>query len=88
MMATLTDPRVADAIAELADVDLILVPPPRVLHLVSNREIAGFMPPQLRPIPDAGGSHGAHLQADPALSLAEATPQQLAIALERRLELV
>jgi len=71
MMATLTDPRVAAAIADLADVDLILVPPPRVLHLVSSREIAGFLPPQLRPIPDATGSQGAHLQADPALSLAD-----------------
>jgi hypothetical protein len=71
MMATLTDPRVAAAIADLADVDPILVPPPRVLHLISNREIVGFLPPQLRPIPDASGSHGAHLQADPALSLAD-----------------
>ena len=71
MMATLTDPRVVAAIADLADVDPILVPPPKVLHLVSNREIAGFLPPQLRPIPDASGSHGAHLQADPVLSLAD-----------------
>jgi hypothetical protein len=71
MMATLTDPRVVAAIADLADVDPMLVPPPRVLHLVSNREIAGFLPPQLRPIPDASGSHGAHLQADPSLSLAD-----------------
>jgi Putative DNA-binding domain len=71
MMATLTDPRVITVIADLSDVDPILVPPPRVLHLVSNREIAGFLPPQLRPIPDASGSHEAHLQADPSLSLAE-----------------
>lgn len=69
--ATLTDSRVVTAIADLADVDHILVPPPRVLHIVSNREIAGFLPPQLQPIPEAGGSHGAHLQADPALSLAD-----------------
>jgi hypothetical protein len=71
MMATLTDPRVVAVIADLADVDPILVPPPRVLHLVSNREIAGFLPPHLRPIPDASGSHGAHLQTDPALSMAD-----------------
>jgi Putative DNA-binding domain len=71
MMATLTDPRVVRAIADLADVDPILVPPPRILHLVSSREIAGFLPPQLRPIPGATGSRGAHLQADPALSLAD-----------------
>jgi len=71
MMATLTDPRVVAAIADLADVDPILVPAPRTLHLVSNREIAGFLPPRLRAIPGAAGSQGAHLQADPALSLAD-----------------
>lgn len=69
--ATLTDSRVVAAIADLADVDPILVPPPRTLHIVTNREIAGFLPPQLRPIPEASGSHGTHLQADPALSLAD-----------------
>jgi hypothetical protein len=71
VMATLTDPRVVAAIADLADVDPILVPPPMVLHVVSSREIAGFLPPQLRPIPGATGSRGAHLQADPSLSLAD-----------------
>jgi hypothetical protein len=71
MLATLTDPRVVAAIGDLADVDPILVPPPRILHLVSSQEIAGFLPPQLRPIPGAAGSQGAHLQADPALSLAD-----------------
>jgi hypothetical protein len=39
--------------------------------VVTSREIAGFLPPQLQPIPDATGSRGAHLQADPALSLAD-----------------
>jgi len=72
MTVTLTDPRVVAAIADLADVDPILMPPPRILHIVSNREIAGFLPPQLQPIPDASGSRGAHLQADPTLSLADA----------------
>ena len=71
MMATFTDPRVVAAVADLADVDPILVPPPSVLHVVSSREIAGFLPEQLRPIPGATGSRGAHLQADPALSLAD-----------------
>ena len=70
-MATLTDSHVLAAIADLADVDPILVPPPRLLHVVSRREIASFLPPQLQPIPEAAGSHGAHLQADPALSLAD-----------------
>jgi hypothetical protein len=71
VMATLTQPRVVAAIADLADVDPILVPPPRLLHLVSSREIAGFLPSQLQPIAGATGSRGAHLQADPALTLAD-----------------
>jgi Schlafen, AlbA_2 len=71
MMATLTEPRVIAAIADLADIDPILVPSPRILHLVSGREIARFLPPQLRPIAGAAGSHGASMQADPALTLAD-----------------
>jgi hypothetical protein len=71
IMATLTDPRVVAAIADLADVDPIQVPQPRILHVVSGREIADFLPSQLRPIPGATGSRGAHIQADPALSLAD-----------------
>ncbi len=47
------------------------MPPPQLLHVVSSREIASFLPPQLQPIPEAAGSHGGHLQADPALSLAD-----------------
>jgi len=71
MIATLTGPRVVAAIADLADVDPILVPQPRILHLVSSREIAGFLPPRLLSIPEAVGSQGAHLRANPALSLAD-----------------
>jgi hypothetical protein len=41
-----TEPRVVAAIADLSDVDPILVSPPKVLHLVSSREIGGFLPPQ------------------------------------------
>ena len=68
IIATLTSPDITAAIADLADIDPILVPPPRSLHIVSGQEIAGFLPP-LQPIPGATGSHGAHLRADPALSL-------------------
>jgi hypothetical protein len=70
MIATLIDPGITAAIADLADVDPILVPPPRNLHIVSAQEIAGFLPP-LQPIPGATGSRGAHLRADPALALAD-----------------
>ena len=71
MAATLTDSHILAAIADLADANPILVPPPQLLHVVSSREIASFLPPQLQPIPEAAGSHGGHLQADPALSLAD-----------------
>lgn len=47
------------------------MPVPRILHLVSSREIAGYLPPQLRSVTEATGSHGAHLQADPALNLSD-----------------
>lgn len=70
IMATLTDPRIVAAIADLADVDPILVPLPRLLHLVSGQEIAKFLPP-LQPVAGATGSHGAHLQSDPALTIAD-----------------
>jgi len=68
IIATLTSPDITAAIADLADIDSILVPPPRSLHIVSGQEIAGFLPP-LQAIPGATGSRGAHLRADPALSL-------------------
>ncbi|MCW2932152.1 MAG: hypothetical protein JWM19_3114 [Actinomycetia bacterium] len=70
VMATFTDQGFTSAVADLADIDPILVPPPRNLHIVSSREIAGFLPP-LRQIPGATGSQGAHLRADPALTLAD-----------------
>jgi hypothetical protein len=70
IMATFTDQGFTAAVADLADIDLILVPPPRNLHIVSSQEIAGLLPP-LPPVPGATGSHGAHLRADPALTLSD-----------------
>jgi Schlafen, AlbA_2 len=70
MISSLTDAETTAAIADLADVEPILVPPPRNLHIVSSQEIAGFLPP-LQSIPGATGSRGAHLRADPALALAD-----------------
>ena len=70
LISTHVDPGITAAIADLADVDPILVPQPGNLHLVSEREIAGFLPP-LPSIPGAGGARGSHLRADPALSLSE-----------------
>jgi hypothetical protein len=48
-----------------------VVPPPQIVHAVSNGEIARLLPPNLSEIPGATGSHGAHLRADPALSVAD-----------------
>jgi hypothetical protein len=70
MIGTLTDSGITAAIADLADVDPILVPPPRNLHIASVQDFAGFLPP-LQPIPGATGSRGAHLRADPVLALAD-----------------
>jgi hypothetical protein len=39
--------------------------------VVSRQEIVGLLPPQLQLIPGVSGSRGAHLQADPALDLAD-----------------
>jgi Putative DNA-binding domain len=71
VLATLTEPRGVAAVADLADVDPLMVPPPRILHVVSREEIAGLLPAQLQLIPGVSGSRGAHLQADPALDLAD-----------------
>jgi hypothetical protein len=57
-------------LADLADVDPLLVPPPGSLHVVSPHEIVQFLPP-LQPIPEVTGSRGAHLRADPASSLSD-----------------
>ena len=54
MISTLTDPGITAAMADLADVDPILVTPPRNLHVVSGQEIAEFLPPMLPiPVPQA-----------------------------------
>jgi hypothetical protein len=70
MVATLTSPDIVASIADLADVDPIVVPPPQVVHVVSGEEIAQLLPP-LREIPGATGSRGAHLRADPVLTLTD-----------------
>lgn len=44
---------------------------PWILNLVSDQEIAEFLPEQLQPVDGATGSQGAHLQAGAALTLAE-----------------
>lgn len=69
--ATLTSPAVTGPVADLAGADPITVRQPRVLHIVSEPEIADLLPVQLSPIQGGGVSHGAHMLADPALDLSE-----------------
>jgi hypothetical protein len=72
MLAVLSSKEVVGPLADLAGIDPIAVPQPHVLHLVTARPVMEVLDTTgLRPIPDAGGSHGAHLLADPALHLAD-----------------
>jgi Schlafen, AlbA_2 len=72
MLATLTSKDVVGPLADLAGVDPIAVPQPRVLHMVTARPVIEVLDTMgLRPIPDAGGSNGANLLADPTRDLAD-----------------
>lgn len=72
MLATLSGKEVVEPMAELAGIDRIAVPQPRVLHMVTARPVTEVLNIiGLRAIPDAGGSRGAHLLADPARDLAD-----------------
>lgn len=51
IIATLTAQAITTSLADLADVDAFLIPPPRTIHVVSDKEIAGFPTPYLRPVP-------------------------------------
>jgi hypothetical protein len=53
LISTLTEPRIVAAIANLANIDASLVPPPRIVHLISEQELAGFLPAWLQPVPGA-----------------------------------
>jgi hypothetical protein len=71
IVQALTCEEITGTVADLADVDLITIGQPRVLHIVSGPPMPDLLPPQLRPIPGAGVSHGAHMQADPVLDLSD-----------------
>jgi hypothetical protein len=72
MLATLTSKAVVGPLAELAGVDVLAVPQPRVMHMVTGRPVTEVLDTAgLRSIPDAGTSGGAHLLADPALDLTD-----------------
>lgn len=72
VLETLTCKHVAGPLAELAGIDVLAVPQPRVMHMVTVRPVTEILDTTwLRPIPEAGDSRGAHLLADPALDLAD-----------------
>ncbi|MFC0843536.1 hypothetical protein ACFH04_07280 [Streptomyces noboritoensis] len=58
----------------LAALDPLAVSQRRNLHVVMGRRVSEVLDTTaLKPIPNAGPSHGAHLVADPALDLADAS---------------
>ena len=72
MLATLTSKDIIEPLADLAGIDPIAVPQPRVMHMVTARPVIDVLDTTgLRPIPEAGVSKGAHLLADPARDLAD-----------------
>lgn len=72
VLETLTCKDVAGPLAELAGIDILVVPQPRVMHMVTLRPVTEVLDTTwLRPIPEAGDSRAAHLLADPALDLAD-----------------
>jgi hypothetical protein len=71
--ATLVDAEVISALADIAGVEAIEIRQPGVLHIVSGPPITDLLPQELTAIPGTGVSHGAHMLADPALDLSDAT---------------
>lgn len=72
VLATLASASVAGPLADLGGIDLLAVPQPRIVHVVTGRSFTEVLDTTgLVPIPGAGYSGGAHLLADPALDLAD-----------------
>lgn len=71
ILATVLDPCVVAALADLADVEEVLVAQPQQMHLVTNSAVTALLQPEwLTPVPgDSGGSHGGIFMANPALDL-------------------
>lgn len=80
LAATVADLTVAEQLGNIAGVDPLVVPPPRVLHLVTGPAITDLLNLDgLTLIPDAGRSHGAHLIADPSIDLRDPYERQTQI---------
>ncbi|MBF9071733.1 AlbA family DNA-binding domain-containing protein [Streptacidiphilus fuscans] len=74
MVEALVHPSIVEPLAELAAIDPLAVPQPRNVHIRTGRQVSEVLDTSaLTPIPNAGGSQGAHLLVDPALDLADPT---------------
>lgn len=81
MLATLSSKDVVVPLAELAGIDPIAVPQPRVLHMKTTRPVTDVLDTTgLRLIPGAGPSMGAHLLADPGRDVADASDRREQVA--------
>lgn len=72
LLASLASSDIRGPLADLAGIDPIAVPQPRVMHLVTARPITDVLDTAgLGLIPNAGTSMGTHLLTDPARDLAD-----------------
>lgn len=71
ILAAVVDGSVVAALAELADVEEVLVAQPQQLHLVAGDAVGNLLHTEgLIPVPeDSGGSHGGIFIANPAMDL-------------------
>ncbi|MGA5895096.1 helix-turn-helix domain-containing protein [Streptomyces venetus] len=71
IVGTIVDPAVVAALADLADVEEVLVSQPQQLHLATGDAVVSLLHPEgLAPVPDdTSGSHGGIFIANPALDL-------------------
>ena len=76
-LATLTDDRVVQPLADLAGVDREVVGLPAMLYFTTGPAVADLLHLSgLAPIPDAGPSGGANLYCDPSLDLGDPEERQ------------
>ncbi len=76
-VSTLSDQEVTDSLAELAGIDVLAVPQPRIVHFRTARAVSDVLATTgLRQIPGAGGARGAHLLADPSCDLSNVVERQ------------
>lgn len=80
LTATLTDPTVVAAVADLAGIDSEVVPQPTCCHFLTGVPVTELLDlPGLVPIEGAGVSQGALLLADPALDLHKESERRIQV---------